>query len=170
MLLRLLQRNLQKRSARYVLLLLFLFATFALLGRDKNRFGRTGTRAVISRIQNYVEDSFDVEPFEDDFDLPRSVEVKPFAHYHHHKKPGKPHGLVSHIFRDDGLLEVNAEGRHPIFDLISRAERNWHEKVKRQSTSLAEAVREYKNKYRRDPPMGFKDWYEVTIDILFNMT
>ncbi|KAJ6598369.1 glycosyl transferase family 90-domain-containing protein [Mycena vulgaris] len=67
--------------------------------------------------------------------------------------------LSEHIFRDDGLLEVNPAGIHPIFELIRRAEEGWREKLNRASTSLPEAVAEYERRYGRDPPKGFDGWW-----------
>lgn len=63
-----------------------------------------------------------------------------------------------HTFHPNGLLLVNPKGRHPIHVLIERAERRWKEKLERQSRTLSEAVREYKQRYRRNPPKGFDDW------------
>ncbi|KWU47161.1 glycosyltransferase family 90 protein [Rhodotorula sp. JG-1b] len=64
-----------------------------------------------------------------------------------------------HTFHPNGLLLVNPKGRHPIHVLIDRAEKKWKEKVERQSRTLSEAVREYKHRYRRNPPKGFDDWW-----------
>jgi hypothetical protein len=64
----------------------------------------------------------------------------------------------SHKWRQDGLLEVNTKGRHPIFDLIERAEKEWEAKLARQSKSLDEAVAEYRRRYGRSPPRGFDRW------------
>lgn len=66
--------------------------------------------------------------------------------------------LQSHLFRPDGLLEVNPNARHPMYDLIERAEVEWDKKLKRQSKSLDEAVVEYERRYHRAPPKGFDDW------------
>lgn len=63
-----------------------------------------------------------------------------------------------HTFHPNGLLLVNPKGRHPIHVLIDRAEKQWKDKVDRQSRTLSEAVREYKHRYRRNPPKGFDDW------------
>ncbi|KAL0958787.1 hypothetical protein HGRIS_014108 [Hohenbuehelia grisea] len=68
--------------------------------------------------------------------------------------------LEHHNFRDDGLLVVNPNAAHPIYDLISRAEARWNDKLKRASKTLGEAVMEYKRRYKRDPPRGFDDWWE----------
>jgi hypothetical protein len=66
--------------------------------------------------------------------------------------------LQPHLFRADGLLEVNPNGRHPIYDLIEGAEGEWSKKLKKQSKSLDEAVAEYRRRYRRAPPKGFDGW------------
>jgi len=74
-----------------------------------------------------------------------------------HEVVSKP--IQPHLFRSDGLLEVNPNGRHPIYDLIERAEAEWDKKLKRQSTTLEEAVVEYQRRYRRAPPRGFDQWW-----------
>lgn len=63
-----------------------------------------------------------------------------------------------HTWKENGLLEVNREGRHPIFDLIEQSKRRWREKNERQSRTLKEAVEEYQRRYRRLPPKGFDNW------------
>lgn len=67
--------------------------------------------------------------------------------------------LGKHRYRPNGLLEVNQEGPHPIYELISRAERDWEAKLQRASKTLDEAVAEYKRRYERRPPKGFDLWY-----------
>lgn len=67
--------------------------------------------------------------------------------------------LEQHRYRSDGLLEVNPDGAHPIFELIRNAQAAWDAKLKRSSKTLAEAVAEYKRRYKRLPPRGFDDWY-----------
>lgn len=64
-----------------------------------------------------------------------------------------------HLFRANGLMEVNPDGRHPLFELIERGEAKWNAKVKRQSKTLYQAVEEYKRRYKRAPPKGFDFWY-----------
>lgn len=66
--------------------------------------------------------------------------------------------LDRHTFREDGLLEVNPDGSHPIFELIVRSEQRWEDKFKHASTTLREAVKEYRRRYGRAPPKGFDDW------------
>jgi hypothetical protein len=65
-----------------------------------------------------------------------------------------------HGYRPDGLVEVNPHGPHPIFELINRAEKAWNEKLRKASTSLDEAIGEYRRRYRRSPPKGFDQWWE----------
>ncbi|KAK2462820.1 hypothetical protein APHAL10511_005211 [Amanita phalloides] len=67
--------------------------------------------------------------------------------------------LAKHTYRPDGLLEVNPEGPHPIFKLIKDAEMAWEDKHRKASKTLEEAVKEYKRRYRRDPPRGFDHWW-----------
>jgi hypothetical protein len=69
-----------------------------------------------------------------------------------------PPPLQRHRYRKDGLLEVNPDGQHPIYELIERAEQEWQSKLKRASSSLDEAVEEYERRYKRPPPKGFDDW------------
>lgn len=64
----------------------------------------------------------------------------------------------SHTFHPNGLLLVNPRGRHPIDILIERAQQRWNDKVAKQSKTLKAAVREYKQRYRRNPPKGFDIW------------
>ncbi|KAJ1307235.1 hypothetical protein OPQ81_001349 [Rhizoctonia solani] len=68
--------------------------------------------------------------------------------------------MPSHVYRDDGLVEVNPEGRHPIYDLIARAEKEWNSKLERQSRHLADAVDEYERRYGRPPPPNFDKWWD----------
>jgi len=67
--------------------------------------------------------------------------------------------LEKHSYRSDGLLEVNNDGAHPIFELVREAEKMWTEKLQRASKSLIDAVVEYRRRYKRDPPKGFDLWY-----------
>ncbi|KAH0581650.1 hypothetical protein H2248_011347 [Termitomyces sp. 'cryptogamus'] len=65
-----------------------------------------------------------------------------------------------HVYSPNGLLHVNPDGIHPVLALIRRAEDEWDRKLDRASRTLEEAVREYKRRYRRDPPAGFDDWWD----------
>ncbi|KAH7919709.1 glycosyltransferase family 90 protein [Leucogyrophana mollusca] len=68
--------------------------------------------------------------------------------------------LGAHHYRSDGLLAVNPDGPHPIFELIKNAETNWASKLDRASKSLDEAVAEYKRRYHRSPPLHFDLWWD----------
>ncbi|CAK5262218.1 unnamed protein product [Mycena citricolor] len=67
--------------------------------------------------------------------------------------------LGRHTYLDNGLLQVNPEGGHPIFELIASAEESWRAKRDRASTNFPQAVAEYKRRYKRSPPKGFDDWW-----------
>lgn len=90
--------------------------------------------------------------------------VKSWHDYQVQSNPNRPltaeevEARSQHTFHPNGLMLVNPRGRHPINVLIERAEKQWKEKVARQSRTLSEAVREYKQRYRRNPPKGFDDW------------
>lgn len=49
---------------------------------------------------------------------------------------------------------------HPIVLLMDDAERQFRNKLKRQSRSLKAAVSEYKRRYGRAPPKGFDAWWK----------
>lgn len=71
----------------------------------------------------------------------------------------KDASLPSHYFHPDGLLLVNPDGRHPIYDLVERAESAWNAKLHRASTTYKQLVFEYRRRYKRAPPPGFDKWY-----------
>ncbi|GAA5832497.1 hypothetical protein JCM11251_001347 [Rhodosporidiobolus azoricus] len=48
---------------------------------------------------------------------------------------------------------------HPIHFLLREAQSAWTAKLARQSRSLDQAVREYRRRYRREPPRGFDQWF-----------
>ncbi|EGG11221.1 family 90 glycosyltransferase [Melampsora larici-populina 98AG31] len=52
---------------------------------------------------------------------------------------------------------------HPILSLIERSQKEWNEKLQRNSKSLAECITEYKRRYKRSPPYGFEKWWEYVI-------
>jgi hypothetical protein len=71
-----------------------------------------------------------------------------------------------HRFQPNGQMYVEplstfkeAPAPHPILTLIKRAENDWNRKVKRQSKNLREAVKEYRIRYKRNPPRGFEKWW-----------
>ncbi|KIK70041.1 glycosyltransferase family 90 protein [Collybiopsis luxurians FD-317 M1] len=67
--------------------------------------------------------------------------------------------FTEHRYNPNGLLEVNPEGQHPIFELMEKSEANWQKKLQKASRSLHEAVVEYERRYRRKPPVGFDIWW-----------
>lgn len=67
--------------------------------------------------------------------------------------------LEEHKYDRNGLVLVNPNGRHPIYDLIKRAHKSWERKVGKSSKTLKEAVDEYRRRYHRPPPRGFDRWY-----------
>ncbi|KAF8997495.1 glycosyl transferase family 90-domain-containing protein [Cyathus striatus] len=71
--------------------------------------------------------------------------------------------LASHNYLPNGLVEVNPEGEHPIFELIREAEKEWEKKLGRASKTLEEAIAEYKRRYHRPPPKGFDDWWNYAV-------
>lgn len=117
-------------------------------------------------LRLYGEDSdadiLDVEVYGQDpadHELP-GLHVADRSAQRHHRGPDRDgkRRLAEHKLRDDGLLQVNPEGRHPIHDLIEDAKERWQSKIEKQSLTILEAVREYKRRYNRDPPLGFDHW------------
>lgn len=53
---------------------------------------------------------------------------------------------------------------HPIPKLMAEAELQFRERLSRQSGTLAQAVAEYKKRFKRDPPRGFGDWWKFVQD------
>jgi hypothetical protein len=49
---------------------------------------------------------------------------------------------------------------HPITKLMVDAQTKFNKMITGQSETLAEAVREYKRRYGRNPPKGFDEWFE----------
>ncbi|KAK0215637.1 glycosyltransferase family 90 protein [Armillaria fumosa] len=114
-----------------------------------------------------------VKPETAAFTRPTTVKyVKP-SYYHswgdlevlrnsYYERAGKnvQHNVPMHEFLSNGLLEVNPELPHPIYQLIDFSERKWKAKLQRASKTLDEAVVEYERRYRRPPPRGFDKWWE----------
>jgi hypothetical protein len=57
------------------------------------------------------------------------------------------------------LKPITAQ-QHPIPQLMEDAQRQFGDKLARQSTTLGEAVIEYRRRYNREPPKGFDDWWD----------
>lgn len=69
-------------------------------------------------------------------------------------------GAANHTYLPNGLLVPNPEAQHPIYDLVERAKEKWRRKQEGQSTTLREAVDEYRRRYGRAPPKGFDNWFK----------
>lgn len=54
--------------------------------------------------------------------------------------------------------------QHPIPTLMANAESSFRNLLSSQSKTLAQAVDEYKRRYKRDPPKGFDDWWQYIQD------
>lgn len=87
--------------------------------------------------------------------MTRWVERKARSNTHHSRSNPE---LGKHTYRTDGLLEVNPNGAHPIYELVRDAQGRWDKKLERASRTLKQAVKEYKRRYKRAPPRGFDDW------------
>ena len=57
-------------------------------------------------------------------------------------------------------LPPSTDASHPIHQLISQSEKDQNVLIDRQSLSLADAVREYRRRYKVAPPPHFDKWYE----------
>ena len=61
------------------------------------------------------------------------------------------------------VLPPSTETSHPIYQLITKAEKDFEELKFGQSGSLAKAVEEYRRRYQLPPPPNFDKWYEFAI-------
>ncbi|KAL4071930.1 glycosyltransferase family 90 protein [Scleroderma yunnanense] len=82
---------------------------------------------------------------------------------HNNSYQRRLHSLEEHTYADNGLLFVNPNGPHPIFELIRKAEQEWDMMNKRASRTLDEAIMEYKRRYKRAPPLGFDKWWDYVV-------
>ncbi|KAK4054576.1 Protein O-glucosyltransferase 2 [Microbotryomycetes sp. JL201] len=98
------------------------------------------------------------------FDLLHFQRKGGFLYYPGHatKEREKPNGVIEEV-------EYVPEQPHPIHLLIDKAKRDWDKKLKRQSTSLADAVDEYERRYGRRPPKGFAEWWDFAQQVNFQM-
>lgn len=63
-----------------------------------------------------------------------------------------------HAIREDGRILLVEGWEHPIPKLVNEAEKRWDALARRQSTTFAQAVMEYRRRNNRDPPRGFDQW------------
>lgn len=116
------------------------------LNRDVPTRGsqETPSRANLSHCHSLIKDV--------EFKVPKNQASKPPAS----TIGGQP--VQVHTYRPDGLLQLNPNAPHPILELIRTAEKEWQKKLDGASRTLGDAVREYKRRYKRAPPLGFDDW------------
>ena len=67
--------------------------------------------------------------------------------------PAKP------ILDRNGLMMAKEGSRHPMLTLIEKGKQDWEALNAKQSKTLDEAVQEYRRRYKKNPPKGFKQWY-----------
>ncbi|KAG6330976.1 hypothetical protein ID866_8112 [Astraeus odoratus] len=91
------------------------------------------------------------------------IDISPFRQQDQDGFHGQPEPLERHTYTSDGLLVVNPNGPHPIFELMRGAEEKWNAKLQRASKTLEEAVAEYKRRYNRPPPLGFDKWWDYVV-------
>jgi hypothetical protein len=94
----------------------------------------------------------------DDGASPKTAADDDDDHHHHQDQgPGR-----SSLTRRASIPLVASSGHsdrlHPITHLIAEAEQEWENMLRRQSQSLEQAVREYKRRYKMNPPAGFDSW------------
>ena len=77
----------------------------------------------------------------------------------HQRRTQPPAMEDEHAYLASGLLSVNPNGGHPIYDLIEHSNREWKAKLSKSSRTLKQAVQEYRRRYGRQPPKGFDRWY-----------
>ena len=76
--------------------------------------------------------------------------------------PEPEHKWISAVDAKD--VPENVLTQHPIPKLMTDAETNFRKLLSKQSRSLKGAVKEYKKRYRRDPPKGFDRWWKFAVD------
>ena len=93
----------------------------------------------------------------DDGTSPKTADDDDHHHHHQDQGPGR-----SSLTRRASIPVVASSGYsdrlHPITHLIAEAEQEWENMLRRQSQSLEQAVREYKRRYKMNPPAGFDSW------------
>ncbi|KAL7419480.1 hypothetical protein Q5752_006318 [Cryptotrichosporon argae] len=84
---------------------------------------------------------------------------KPSHAEHAAKSRKKTKTTAEHRYLLDGLVVPDPGGQHPIYDLLDRASQAWAAKMGKASTTLRQAVDEYRKRYGRAPPKGFDRWW-----------
>ncbi len=75
-----------------------------------------------------------------------------------------PKSFRQRLLRSGSNVKQRPPIQHPIPNLMQQAEVNFQEKLDRQSKTLEGAVTEYRRRYERDPPAGFDDWFQFSMD------
>ncbi|KAF8340940.1 hypothetical protein F5887DRAFT_978521 [Amanita rubescens] len=70
-----------------------------------------------------------------------------------------PSTTRKHIYLSNGLLQVNPDAPHPIYELIQINKATWANRLAHASQTLPQAIAEYKRRYGRPPPKGFDKWF-----------
>ncbi|GAA5946845.1 hypothetical protein JCM3775_001730, partial [Rhodotorula graminis] len=63
----------------------------------------------------------------------------------------------------EGVAAALPDRLHPISHLVSRAEQEWDDLLRRQSQTLEDAVAEYRRRYGMNPPVGFDSWWRYAM-------
>jgi hypothetical protein len=73
--------------------------------------------------------------------------------------------LISNFTETSGILSFSLSlsssssiAVHPVYELIQRGKQAWKLKVEKQSKTLKDAVSEYRQRYKMEPPKGFDIW------------
>lgn len=70
------------------------------------------------------------------------------------------HATNGYMILPSNLGKKGSKAKHPIFELMENAEKEWNAKLTRQSKTLKDAVFEYRRRYHRAPPRGFDKWWK----------
>lgn len=76
------------------------------------------------------------------------------------REQGSPRPLEAPPPELTKALPPSTEASHPIYQLITKAEKEFEDLKLRQSGTLAKAVEEYRRRYKIPPPPNFDKWYE----------
>ena len=84
--------------------------------------------------------------------------------FHAERVPRIPGIPVTSWLRTSGSMETTSSVRrvklkHPIPQLMDKADVLYRKKLGSQSKTLYQAVSKYKKRYKRNPPAGFDDWW-----------
>jgi len=96
---------------------------------------------------------------------PQTTLHSPLLTLNHHN-PSEPPLIINrdHVYLPYDYLNHTwtlnpSKHQYPILQLIHNASQAWEAKLARQSQSLPQAIKEYKKRYNRPPPTGFKEWF-----------